>query len=121
MPISRERAQALGRIGGLRRAALAPDMSALTEAARAGAWQRYVDQVRAALPGLTDEADISRRADMLRRADMQAMALKSASAQSRAAEAERRAEAAEAKLAEALDATGLPDAGFGGGYDHSAA
>jgi hypothetical protein len=61
---------ARGRIGGLTRAALAPDRKTVTQAARDGRWQRYVDKVRAALPELEDEAEITCRAEALRRADM---------------------------------------------------
>jgi hypothetical protein len=103
MPASRQVAQARGRIGGLRGAALAPSRQGITAAARAAGWQKYVDQVKAALPDLTDEADIQRRAGMLRTADMHSLALKSAKV--RRMRAELRA------LESELDASGLLDAG----------
>lgn len=92
--------QLAGRIGGMTKAALAPDRDATTAAARAGRWQKYVDQVRAVLPELTDEAEITRRAEMLRRADMVRMSARAAKTR-----AELR------KLEAELDATDLPDGG----------
>jgi hypothetical protein len=99
-------AQQRGRIGGLRRAALAPDLKAITKAARDGRWARYVERVKAALPELTDEAEITRRAEMLRRADMAALSLRAARA--RRLRAELRA------IETDLDASGLDDTGRDG-------
>ena len=106
MTVSRQVAQERGKIGGLRNAALAPSRQGITSAARAAGWQRYVEQVKAALPGLTDQADIERRAAMLRKADMHALALKSARA--------RRMRAELAALDSELDASGLLNAGSDG-------
>ena len=90
MPISKEAAQARGRIGGYTRAALAPDRDSITRAARDARWQRYLDQVP---PEITDPAERTRRAELLRRADMTRLSLKAAKArrlraQARALEAE---------------------------------
>jgi phage tail protein X len=98
MPRSRVSYQQAGRIGGLRTAALTLDRRAHTQPARDARLQRYIDQVRAALPGLTDEADILRRAEMLRRADMIALSHRAAAARSRAAQARREADEAEVRL-----------------------
>jgi hypothetical protein len=95
-----------GRIGGLRRAALAPDTQALTAAARRARFQKYVDQIREALPDLVDQAEIIRRAEQLRRADMASMSLKAATA--------RRLKRELAALDAELDASGLLDAGSDG-------
>lgn len=94
-------AQAWGAVGGLTRAALAPDRREITRAARAARWQKYVDQVREALPGLTDEADIARRAEQLRSADMRRLAVKASTARTAAARARQDAAQAAAELAEA--------------------
>lgn len=59
----------VGRIGGLRRAALAPDRQAITEAARDARWQKYLNEGYAALPDLTDPNEITMRAELFRRAD----------------------------------------------------
>lgn len=77
--------QQRGRIGGLRRAALAPTRQAITQAARDSRWQRYVDQVKAALPDLADEAEVMRRAEVLQRADMIRMSARAADARRRKA------------------------------------
>ena len=96
--------QQRGRIGGLTRAALAPDRKAITKGARDGRWQRYVDRVREVLPELAaDDPELIRRAEALRRADMIKM-----SAAAAAKRAELRALEAE------LDASGLLDAGSDG-------
>jgi hypothetical protein len=104
MPISRERAQARGRIGALTKAALATDRSALTQAARDARWQSYLDQIPSEI---TDPGERQRRAGMLRAADLQRMSLRSSVARQRASEAAR----AEQEL---LDATGLLDVGSDG-------
>jgi hypothetical protein len=70
------------RIGGWTRAALAPTPQSITAGARSARWERYRDRVRAAIPDLTDEAEIDRRAELLRRADMQRMSMKAAEARS---------------------------------------
>jgi hypothetical protein len=80
MPLSSAEAQAAGRAGGLRRAALAANPQEITAAASEERWQRYVDQVRAVLPEITDEAEITRRAELLRKADMAGMSQKAAKA-----------------------------------------
>jgi len=98
MPISRETAQAAGRIGGLTRAALCPDNNAHTLPARQARFQKYTDKVRAAVPGLTDENEINRRARMLLAADMMALSRRAATARTRAAQARREAAEAEAEL-----------------------
>lgn len=90
MPAERSTMQARGRIGGLKRAALAPDRQAITDAARAARWEKYRQQVLAILPELAgDDAEIDRRAEMLRQADMTSMSLKAARARRLKAEAGR--------------------------------
>jgi hypothetical protein len=89
VPVSRSTAQLRASIGGTVRAALATDRDALTRAARDARWQKYVDQVLAVLPELTDEAEINRRAELLRTADMKRLALKSAKARREARQAAR--------------------------------
>jgi hypothetical protein len=99
-------AQAAGRIGGLTRAATAPTPQAITEGWRKGRFQRYIDDVKAVMPELADEADIIRRAELLRRADMVRMSAKAAEA--------KRLKAQLKELEADLDATGLADAGSDG-------
>lgn len=62
--------QQRGRLGGLTRAATASARQDITRAANAGRRQKYVDKVKAAVPDLTDQAELARRADLLMRADM---------------------------------------------------
>jgi hypothetical protein len=104
VPINHSDAQARGAIGGLTRAALAPDRTEITRAARAARWQKYTDQVRAALPDLTDEAEITRRAELLRSADMRRLSLKASTARRRAAKAQAAAEVSAAEVRAAIAA-----------------
>ncbi len=80
MPVSHENAQARGRIGGLRRAALAPSRQGMTQAARDAKFRKYIDEVRAARPEITDEGELIRRAELLQHADMIAMSQKASRA-----------------------------------------
>jgi hypothetical protein len=108
MPMSSAQAQAAGRIGGLRRAALAANPQTITKAAREGRWQKYRQQILDVLPELEgDEAEIMRRSELLFRADMTRMSMQ-------AQEKRRQAAAIEAALQAELDATGLPDSGSDG-------
>lgn len=68
-----------GRIGAAERWAREPDRVAATAPARKGRFARYLAQVDAEMPGLS-ESERQRRAEDLRRADMSRMALKSAQA-----------------------------------------
>lgn len=85
MSRSRESYQAAGRIGGriggLRTAALVPDLKAHTKPARDARWQKYLDQVPAEI---TDPAERIARAERLRRADMIALSRKAAAARTAA-------------------------------------
>jgi cytochrome c1 len=101
MPTPQSSPQAYGRMGGLTTAALAPSPQAITAAANAARWQRYVDQVKAVLPELTDPAELQRRAQLLMKADMVRLSEKAArarrlKAQLREAEADLAAAQAEA-------------------------
>lgn len=80
MPTYPSSAQARGRIGGLTRAATAPTRQDITAAANSARWQKYVDQIHAVLPELTDPAEIRRRAELLMRADMARLSQKAAAA-----------------------------------------
>ena len=57
--------QQRGRLGGLTRAATAASRQDITRAANTARWQRYIDQVKMALPELADEKELLRRADLL--------------------------------------------------------
>jgi len=88
--LSSEAARARGRIGGLTRAALAPSPQAITAAARDARWQRYRDQVLAAMPELDPaDPDVDRRAALLQRADMARLSQRAAKARRLRAEAAR--------------------------------
>jgi hypothetical protein len=95
-----------GRMGGLKKNALAADLRETTRAANSANWQHFIDQVRAVLPELDDESEIIRRAGMLRQAHMTDLARRSAQAR----RLRRQAEAIEAELS----AEGLLDAGSDG-------
>lgn len=99
-------AQQKGRIGGLTRKALAESPQAITEAARAARWQKYMDRVSEACPHITDQGELSRRAELLRQADMISMSMKAVKAKRLKAEA--------AALEAELNATGLADSGSDG-------
>jgi hypothetical protein len=86
--------QQRGRLGGLTRAATAASRQDITRAANAGRWQKYVDQVKAAVPGLTDDAEITRRAELLMKADMCRLSAKAAEARRLRAAGRKRAGAA---------------------------
>ena len=103
MPTSATPMQARGRLGGLTRAATAATPQEITRAARDATWQKYLDQVRAVLPEITDEKELARRAELLRRADMTRLSMKAARA--------RKLKAELAALETELDATGLDQAG----------
>jgi hypothetical protein len=77
---------ARGRIGGLTRAALAPDRQAITQPARDARMRRYLDQVPACI---TDPAERRRRAGLLQRADMVRMSALAAAARRRRAQQRR--------------------------------
>jgi hypothetical protein len=101
MPTDRTSRQQRGRLGGLTRAALASSPQAITKAANDARWQKYLDQVRAVLPEITDEGELTRRAMLLMRADMIRLSEKAAKARRLKAELRR----AEADLAAAEAAT----------------
>ena len=92
--MSTSRASA-GRIGGLIRAATAESPRAITEAARRGRWQKYLDLARQVAPEGASEADIIRRAGLLQRADMVALSQRAADARARRAAARRAPQFAE--------------------------
>lgn len=79
-----------GRLGGIMRAATASSPADITRAANGARWQKYLDRAREAAPGVTDEADITRRAQLLQRADMCRLSARAAAAR-RARAAARRA------------------------------
>lgn len=111
MPISRQDAQTRARLAALTKIAKTPNRSALTAASRASQAQKFVDEVRAALPDLTDEGEIQRRADELRRAHMLRLALRSSTVRRRRrglADEQRRIDR---ELAAAVSADAVPDDG----------
>jgi hypothetical protein len=74
-----------GRIGGLTKAAMCPDLRLATKAARDARFAKFLAQVPedVAVPeGSTLEAERIRRAEMLRPAAMQRLAMRAASARS---------------------------------------
>jgi hypothetical protein len=103
MPISHEAAVLRGRIGGLTRAATAPDRSGITQPAREAIFQNFLDQVPASI---TDPAERQRRAELLRKAHLARIGLKAATARSRA----RRAAADAATAAAEAEAVFGPEA-----------
>ena len=97
-----------GRIGGLTKAAMCPDLRLATKAARDARFAKFLAQVPedVAVPeGSTLEAERIRRAEMLRSAAMQRLAMRAASARTRAAAERRGATEAEAELAGLDDAS----------------
>jgi hypothetical protein len=73
MPLSRADAQAAGRVGGFRRAALATDPQSITQAANAENWELFRQRVREVMPEIAgDDVEVDRRAELLRKAEMQA-------------------------------------------------
>jgi hypothetical protein len=71
MPLSRADAQAAGRVGGFRRAALATDPQSITQAANAENWELFRQRVREVMPEIAgDDVEVDRRAELLRKAEM---------------------------------------------------
>jgi len=58
------------------------DSKRVSQPARDARWQKYIDQVRTATPGLSDE-EVLRRAEHLRKAEMCRLALASSRARAR--------------------------------------
>jgi hypothetical protein len=71
---------------GLIRAATAPSPQAITQAANDKNWSRFVEEIKAKLPDLKDEAEIARRAKLLQQAHMIALSAKASPARKLRAE-----------------------------------
>lgn len=74
--------QKIGKLGGLKRAALGTNEEHRKERAAAGRMKRFLDQVPAEI---TDPAERMRRALLLQKAHMQRIAMKSAAGRKRKA------------------------------------
>lgn len=97
--------QQAGRRGGLIRAATAATRQDITRAANDANFARFVAEVKAKLPGLTDEKEIVRRAELLRQAHMVELSAKAIRARKLRAELRKlEAEMADASRESAGDA-----------------